>query len=183
MVYSEHRNDTALKQNLLKYHKIIQAFGLGIIILVNGIFASPVFAGPEGVPLAQKANTNNAISSTAKNGVVQCGNDDNIRKGTAKAPTGTCTLYDLFDTGIRVVNMLMLLAAIFAVIRIVMAGFSMVLSAGNEERLSAGKSGLTNALLGLFIVLVAYLLINTIFTLLVDNGGSILRNPIDFIKS
>jgi hypothetical protein len=135
--------------------------------------------------VAQAKSQANALQDTASKGLVQCGNDDNIKNESLtkqNPPTGKCTLYDAFNTFIRIINALMLLAAVYAVIRIVMAGFMMVISGGNEERLSAGKTGLTNALLGFIIVLIAYLVINTILGFLVPGGNTILRNPLEFIN-
>jgi len=73
-------------------------------------------------------------------------------------------------------------ACLFATIRIIIAGGQMVLSGGNEEALTSGKNGLTNAILGLVIVIISFLVINTLVTFLVPGGEGILRDPLQFIK-
>lgn len=113
--------------------------------------------------------------------IVQCGNEDTLNSPAGTEPESACTLRDLFDTGIRVINLLMIAAGVFATIRIVIAGGQMILSAGNQEMLTAGKNGLTRAVIGLVIVIISFLLINTLVRLLVPGGEDILRNPIEFI--
>ena len=123
-----------------------------------------------------------ATDSTGSFNIVRCGNSDNLNNSGAKEASDACTLQDLFDTGIRIINLLMVAAGVFATIRIVFAGAQMVLSAGNEEALAAGKSGLSNAILGLVIVIISFLVINTLVTFLVPGGEGILRDPLQFIK-
>jgi hypothetical protein len=168
----KNNNSIQVKQKFFQFSNIAKLFFISAMIVSQSLFAFSAQA-QKGAP----------VTSTVKNGIVQCGNDDNIKNNTLAAPTNKCTLFDLFNTGIRIINLLILVAGVFAVIRIVIAGFAMVISAGNEEQLTAGKNGLTNALLGLFIVMAAYLAINTVFSLLIPGGGTILRSPLEFISS
>lgn len=126
------------------------------------------------VTVAQATSTDGSFN------IVRCGNDDTLKNN--QEPTSQCTFQDLFDTGIRIVNLLMITAGVFATIRIVIAGGQMVLSAGNEEMLTAGRSGLSNAILGLILVIIAFLVINTLLTFLVPGGEGILRDPLKFIN-
>ncbi len=165
---------------------VISALLISAGILFAFPSASKALTSDQQLKVAQTKTED--LEKTVDKGVVQCGNDDNISKGTLGGkggqPTGKCTINDLFNTAIRVINALMLAAAVFAVIRIVMAGGQMVISGGNQERLTAGKSGLTNALIGLVIVIASYLIINTVLAFLVpDTGKGVLSNPLDFINT
>lgn len=58
---------------------------------------------------------------------------------------------------------------VFAVI-LAIAGWGLVTSGGNQTALSDAKSKFTNALIGLFIVLSAWLLVDTIMRGLLESG-------------
>ncbi len=77
----------------------------------------------------------------------------------------SCKLVDIFYLVIKVTNFLIGFAGIFAVAMIVFRGFQMVISQGNSEAVSNAKSGLTNAIIGLIIVLLSYLVVAIIFSI------------------
>jgi small-conductance mechanosensitive channel len=93
--------------------------------------------------------------------------------------TNDCTLGQLKDVVIRVVNLLFSLSAFIAMIFIVWAGYSMVAAAGNEEKLASAKESLSNAIIGFFLILVAYVLLDAILVIL---GGYHLTDYLNFIK-
>src|SRR5436305_260538 len=95
-------------------------------------------------------------------GLVPCGGySDN--QGTHEKP---CNVQDVFALFARVTNFLIAFAGVYAVYQIVNAGFWLIVSAGNEEAVSTQKKALTNAVIGFVLVMVAYLLINTVINLL-----------------
>jgi len=49
------------------------------------------------------------------------------------------------------------------IIMIVVGGFKMMFSGGNEANIQAAQKTLTSALIGLVIILCSYLIVNTIF--------------------
>lgn len=61
----------------------------------------------------------------------------------------------LWAIGFAIIDMLLYLAGIVAVVSIVIAGISLVTSAGNAERVTAARKRIINSLLGLAIVLIA----------------------------
>ena len=63
------------------------------------------------------------------------------------------------------------LGLIFLVLTI-MAGFKWMMSQGNEDEIKKAKGSLTNAIIGLVIVLAAYAITYTVFTYLPFAGGS-----------
>jgi hypothetical protein len=84
-------------------------------------------------------------------GLVPCG-------GIGENP---CNVKDIFSLIAKVTNWLIFVAGIYAVAQIILNGFYMVVSMGNEEAISKRKSGLTDAVIGFILVMVAYILINT----------------------
>lgn len=70
---------------------------------------------------------------------------------------------DILFAGIEVgLAIVFLIAAIFAVI----SGYRIVTSGGNEEGLEKGKSGLTWAVAGAVVVLLAWIIVRAVFELL-----------------
>jgi hypothetical protein len=76
-----------------------------------------------------------------------------------------CELKDLFTGTAKVINYLIGFIGIFTIFRIVVSGFQMIISAGNEGMLKSAKSGLQNAIIGLLLVMLSYVIVNTIFEL------------------
>jgi hypothetical protein len=88
-------------------------------------------------------------------GLVPCG-------GYSTDSTKPCTVKDIFVILARVTNFLIAMAGVFAVYEIVMAGFYMVISAGNEEAITKRKEQITSAVIGLVLVMMSYMFINTV---------------------
>lgn len=131
---------------------------------------------------AQNANTNaganvnagGGYDTTGRSGLVQCGNQ-------ASDP---CTVEDFFNIFVIATNILIGLVGLVAIFAIVFSGYSMVIAAGNTEAITKAKKNLTNAIIGLVLVLLAFILINTILYLVLgvkgQQGG--VFNPIDYIN-
>lgn len=85
----------------------------------------------------------------------------------------TCSACDLVSLANNVVDWLIaFLAVLFAVIMVV-AGFRLVTSGGNQSAMENAKSSLTNGLIGFLIVLGAWLAIDTLMRALVGDSGQI----------
>jgi len=99
---------------------------------------------------------------------VQCEGTDVGGVGSA------CSLCDLVSMGNEILKWLIgVMMVIFSII-MVMAGFGLVTSGGNPSAKTAAKEKITNTLIGLIIVLAAWLLVDTIMkTLLPGNSGNI----------
>ncbi len=109
------------------------------------------------------------VSAQAR-GLVGCG-------GTG--PT-ECKIGDLFLVVIALINYLLSLAGFVAMVFIVWAGWSMVVAGGNEEKIEGAKAAFSDAIIGFFLLLIAYLLIDAIINIL---SGSHLVDYYSFIKS
>lgn len=115
------------------------------------------------------------ITPKAQAALVTCGNET-----TGDAASG-CKLGDLFSTAARLVNYLFSGAAVVATGGVVYGGFLMVTSAGNPSGQAAGKKAVTNSLIGLAVILVSFVLVQTIFVVVgYSQGGAILKDPGSF---
>ena len=80
-----------------------------------------------------------------------------------------CNFCTLIETANRVINLFFEILVIVAIIMIVRAGFILVISAGNVSAMENAKSSLTNVIIGFVIILSAWLIVDTVFKVLVTN--------------
>lgn len=123
-------------------------------------------------PAATTAPAPPPYDKTGNNGLVQCGNQ----------ASNPCTVEDIFNIFIIATNLLVGLVGLFTIFAIVWAGSSMVWAAGNTEALTKAKKRLVNAIIGLVLVLLAFILINiVIYGVIGASGTNILSNPLQYI--
>lgn len=67
-----------------------------------------------------------------------------------------------------VIDWALYLAAIIAVIFIIVGGFYYITSAGNDTKAALGRKTLTNALIGLALVVLSYLIVQVVYRFLVS---------------
>lgn len=103
----------------------------------------------------------------ADGGLVGCGT------GAAKECT---SIGQLVDVVIRIINYLLSLASIVAMIYVVWAGYQMVTAGGNEEKIATAKASFSDAIIGFFLILVSFVLLNAILSILGINGLKELYN-------
>ncbi|MEI6627273.1 MAG: pilin [bacterium] len=96
--------------------------------------------------------------------------------GEACFKCGNCTLCDMIGLIIGITNLIVYLSGVLAVIGFIWAGFIMITSYGNEARIKWAKEMMVAVVIGLFIVLLAWVIVNTIMTILA--GGSANKNEI-----
>ncbi len=87
-----------------------------------------------------------------------------------------CSIDDFFGLFVNVFNWLLGMSAVVAFIFLIYGGIRMFLYSVDEEHLAAGKKTVIEALIGLAIVLLAYILVNT---LLVALG---VKTPADYFS-
>lgn len=152
----------------MKLKKILQALPLVLALLPT--FAIPSFA------LAATVN-NNVWNPTILAGplVVCTGNLTNVNGGQASNP---CTsLCDLIAEFAQVTYfMIGVVIWILAPIMIAWAGISMLMARGNPEKASQARKMVTAVVVGLLIVLCAYLIVYTFVSILNSIPGSTFGN-------
>lgn len=116
--------------------------------------------------------------SFAQAALVKCGNGDT---GEIK---DACTFTDFFNTAVELINYLLSGVAVAAVGGVVWGGWLMATSNGSDSKVKSGKTAVTNSVIGLSIVLAAFLLVRSVFVILGFQGGDApITNPGGFTNS
>ncbi len=85
----------------------------------------------------------------------------------ASSLTGPNTINDLI---IRIINIMLSIAAIIAVLFIIIGGFRYITSSGNEEQAEKGRGTLINAIIGLVIIILAYVIVGIVNNTFANRG-------------
>lgn len=111
------------------------------------------------------------IAFAQEKGLVPC--------GPKNQQGNECTLQDLFGLFVGIYNFLLGMAGIVAFAFLIYGGIRMFLYSVDEEQLAAGKKTVIEALIGLAVVALAYVIVNTLLSALGVTkdyfGGAILR--------
>ncbi|MEK9209536.1 MAG: pilin, partial [Patescibacteria group bacterium] len=102
-----------------------------------------------------------------KGGLVPCGTQVN-EKGEVTNP---CTLCDIFVLIKKIMDFAALIAIPLAVGFMAYGGIRMAAAGGSTESLEKGRKALTSALIGIFLVFGAWLIIDLIMGNLLKKGG------------
>ncbi len=115
------------------------------------------------------------IDDSGNSGFVICGNK-------ADEP---CNISHLFRAFIIIINYLITMAGLVAILVMVIAGVQITTSQG-EERLRQAKQRMSGAVIGLILVAIAFVGINSILAgslnIGIKNGALILSNPKEYIN-
>ncbi len=86
---------------------------------------------------------------------------NNPSPGNLPGDNGT-TIVDLIENIIT--NILLPIAGLVAVLFIIIGGYQYMTSAGNEEQAEQGKKNLINAIIGLVIIILSYVIVTVVAT-------------------
>ncbi len=86
---------------------------------------------------------------------------------TAGLKCGETSVNALIKT---VINWMLGIAFAVAVIFLIYGGFLFITSAGNEESAEKGKSTVVNALIGIIIIILSYVIVNVVANLVTNNN-------------
>jgi hypothetical protein len=100
-------------------------------------------------------------------GLVPCGGYTDATNTTREHP---CGFLDLFSLVALVTDFLVSMAGVYAVYKIIDGGFGLIISTGNEEKITQRKGEITDAVVGLVLVFMAYMLINTVVNALLTRS-------------
>lgn len=128
---------------------------LGALAVTVMMFFAPSFIPAQ----AQSSSCTNGTGSG-----VDCPNEG-LRAIQAAFP-GSQRATD-FPTLVRIIiNWALYLSAIIAVIFIIIGGYFYITSAGNESQATKGRTTLTNALIGLAIIVLSYMIVQVVYNFL-----------------
>lgn len=102
------------------------------------------------------------VGNFANAAIVNCG-------GTTNNPT-PCTIRNLIETVVAIINILLSWAWLVSTLFVVWGGWQMVTSGGNEEQITAGKTIFSQAIIGFFLVMASFILINFVVGILYNDG-------------
>jgi hypothetical protein len=122
-----------------------QIFLPAIIILLLAVFFIPFLVSAAAPPI---------VSCNGPSGAPVSGT----------GPSGTCNLDAVNTMLVNVYNYLVALGVPLATVAITVGGILMAASAGNANMMSIGKKVLISAIIGLVLVFLAVLIINTVIT-------------------
>ena len=95
------------------------------------------------------------------------------------APDDPCQLSDLFSMIYLLVNFLIGMAALVSILFVVWGGVTMLLSAGNTSRVQEAKATIFNAIIGLVLTLLSYLIVSYVAGLFIPGAG----DPLQFLTT
>jgi Type IV secretion system pilin len=107
-------------------------------------------------------------------GLVPCGGYKDAAGVTREAP---CKFTDIFVLIAEVTDWLIGMAGIYAVFKIIDGGFWLVISMGNEETITQRKEEVTDAVLGFVLVMLAFMLVNTVVNFMITRSFVTTTNP------
>lgn len=84
---------------------------------------------------------------------------------------GLSSSASLTDLIFAIIRILLLLSGMIAVVFVIIGGYQYVTSAGNEESAEKGRKTVTNAIIGIIIIVLSYVIISVISNL-VSTGGA-----------
>lgn len=100
-----------------------------------------------------------ALGQDVETGLVTCGYNNN-----------PCDTTDVVNFVNGLIKFLISLLAIIAVIMLTITGFQMVVSGGNSNQMGVLKDRLTNIIIGIIIILAAWLVVDKIMEMLTGKG-------------
>lgn len=111
-------------------------------------------------------------SSAAAFRLVPCGTSED--KGTDRE---ICNFGHLVGALMRLINYLISVAAIVAMYNVLSRGWDLMTAFGNPEKIKRAKEGISNALVGFAMIILAFIFINLVVNLIFGNPTSNQQRP------
>lgn len=77
----------------------------------------------------------------------------------------------LQDLIVNIIRLLLMFAGAIAVVFVIIGGYQYLTSGGNEEQAEKGKKTLINAIIGIVVIVMSYVVINVIVNMVSSNSG------------
>lgn len=141
-------------------YSVITALAIAAVMF----FAPSFISAP---PVAQAQATNPCTGGTGGTVGVDCP-EIGLRDIKGAFPSGATRTLDVPSTVRLVINWALYLAAIIAVIFVIIGGFLYITSAGNEGQAGKGRTTMINALIGLVIIVLSYLIVSIVYNFITN---------------
>ena len=146
-----------------------------LLILFLGLMTTPLLTHAGGFVICGDHGSITAEHDAAQ-AIVETPkiNYDQFVADTNTFDRNTCKLPDLFNLASLITNFLIGAAGVFAVGRILLAGIQITIDAntGNGADVKKQQDAIVNAILGVVIVMIAFVCINTVFTIFAVQIGA-----------
>lgn len=86
------------------------------------------------------------------------------------ANTGLPQEQKFSDIIIRIIQILLALAGLVAVVFLIIGGFRYITAGGNEESAEAAKTTITNAIIGIVVIILSFVIVRVISNALTKSG-------------
>jgi len=84
-----------------------------------------------------------------------------------------CTVDDFLVLAVNLINFMLGIAGSLALLFFILGGFIWLFSQGSSDKIEKGRQYITNAIIGLFIVLASWMIVNFIYTTMVERGANL----------
>lgn len=133
------------------------------------------------VPIAShgqviQSNTCGSDTGASNNSALVCNPAPNLFSTAFCDPTVGCTFDAIFS---NIIKALLGLVGVVALGFVILGGYQYLTSGANEELASKGKKTLTNAIIGLIIIILSYIIITVTVNALYGNIGGPQQPPND----
>jgi hypothetical protein len=95
---------------------------------------------------------------------------DLVKCGGPTAGEQACTIADLIKTIVAIINLLFSWAWLVSTLLIVWGGWGMVTAGGNAENIEGAKTVFKQAVIGFFLIMASFVLINFVIGILFGDG-------------
>jgi uncharacterized membrane protein len=100
--------------------------------------------------------------------LVPCG-----RSGLPGEPgTEPCQFEHIVVLVVRMINYLITVAAVVAMYQVLLSGFNMIVALGNPEKLKSAREGLSHAVVGFALIILAFVMVNLLVNGIFGTPGS-----------
>ncbi len=143
--------------------------------IILGFFAIVILVGTFALSLTYSTEVLAQTDTSGRSGFVICGNKVNE----------PCRIDHLFLSLMIIINYLISVVGLVAILFIIIAGVQMTASRG-QEMLTSAKKRLSGAIFGLVLVILAWVIVNSLFagslSIGIRDGATILTNPRAYIN-
>lgn len=73
----------------------------------------------------------------------------------------------------RIIQILLAVAGLIAVVFLIVGGFRYITAGGNEESAESGKKTIINAIIGIVIIILSFVIVRVISNALLNRGGEV----------
>lgn len=134
-------------------------------VLVTIVFVSIFALIPVSTTYYAHAQTSTTTTTTSSGDRVQSGLDSISSAYPDTVVTKDSTLASLAK---KVIDVALYVSAMLAVLFIIYGGYQYIFSAGNDETAKSGRKTLFNALIGLAIIVLSYIIVQVVYRFLTN---------------